>query len=147
MDIDYLFCPFCYARVPRGAQQCHGCGAQVEYQMPDGLYALVLVIALVARFTAVKVVPSALVWMSAPVAVLALVGLSLPLRKQYRHHFSFRPPNLTPKGAPLVCSCPSPHAETMTCDTEYGGNHWPGGQESGLRCSSRLTRSVRATKA
>ncbi|WP_175742733.1 hypothetical protein [Burkholderia ambifaria] len=95
MDTDYLLCPFCHARVPRGAAGCHGCGAQVVYGVPDALSALVLVVALVAGSTAVDVLPSSLVWMCVPVAPLVLVGLSLLLRKWYRRRVSFRhPPDL-----------------------------------------------------
>ncbi|WP_157650282.1 hypothetical protein [Burkholderia ubonensis] len=60
--------------------------------MPDALYALVLVVALIAGFEAVDVFPSALVWMGGPVTQLVLVGLSLTIRKQYHRHVSFRPP-------------------------------------------------------
>ncbi|WP_129518531.1 hypothetical protein [Burkholderia stabilis] len=60
--------------------------------MPDTLYALVLVGALVAGSTAVDALPSALVWIGVPVALLVLVGLSLLLRKRYRRRVSFRRP-------------------------------------------------------
>lgn len=95
MDNDYLLCPFCHARVPHGAQRCHGCGARVGYGVPDSLYALVLVVALVAGFKTVDVLPSALFWMGGPVALLMFTGLSLLLRKWYCRRVSFRrPPDL-----------------------------------------------------
>ncbi|KVN49708.1 hypothetical protein WJ64_20500 [Burkholderia ubonensis] len=92
MDTDFLRCPFCHARIPRGAQRCHGCGARVEYGAPDALGALVLVFALVTGFSIAHALPTALAWMGDAAALLVLVGLSLLLRKRYRRHFSFRPP-------------------------------------------------------
>ncbi|KVP98691.1 hypothetical protein WJ95_30630 [Burkholderia ubonensis] len=94
MDTDYLLCAFCHARVPRGATRCHGCGAQVEYGVPDALYVLVLIVALFAGSTAIGALPAALVWMGVPVALFVLVGLSLLLRKRYRRRVSFRRPPL-----------------------------------------------------
>ncbi len=64
-----ITCPHCYSEVPRGAQVCRGCQAEIEYGMPPGAILVVLVAAAFCGWKAGAATHSILGW-------VAFIGLA-----------------------------------------------------------------------